>query len=64
MRLKLTITCFSLGTNYYFVIESIDAFYFVNNVVVYKVLLVQGKGGKLVYKTFIVNVVSMHLSAA
>ena len=38
-------------------------FYFVNNVIVYKVLLVKGKGGKLVYKIFIVNVVSIHLSA-
>ena len=38
-------------------------FYFVSNVVVYKGLLVQGKGGKLVYKILIVNVVSMHLSA-
>ena len=33
-------------------------FYFVDNVVVYKALLVQGKGGKLVYKIFIVNIIS------
>ena len=44
-------------------IESIDAFNFVNNVVVYKALLVKEKGGKVVYKIFVVNVVSMHLSA-
>ena len=35
----------------------------VNNVVVYKALLVEGKGGKLVYKVFIINTGSMHLSA-
>ena len=52
-----------MWTNYYFVTESIDAFYFVNNVVVCKALLVKGKGGKLVYKIFIVNVVFMHLPA-
>ena len=43
VRLKLSITCFSLWTNYYFIIESIDAFYFVNNAVVYKALLVKKK---------------------
>ena len=43
-------------------IESIDAFYFVNNNVVYKALLVSGKGFKLVYKISVANVVSMHLS--
>ena len=42
-------------------IESIDAFNFVNNVVVYKALLVKEKGDKLVYKIFILNIVSMHL---
>ena len=36
-------------------IESIDTFYFVNNAVVYKAYLVQGKGGKLVYKILIVD---------
>ena len=45
LRLKLTFTCFSLWTNYCFVSESRDAFYFVKNVV-YKALLVQGKGGR------------------
>ena len=44
-------------------LKLIDAFYFVNNVVIYKALLVKEKGGKVVYKIFIVNVVSMHLSA-
>ena len=63
LRLKLSITCFSLWTDYYFIIESIDVFYFVNNFVVYKALLVQEKGSKVVYKIFIVNIVSMHLSA-
>ena len=63
VRLKLTFSCCSLWTNYYFVIESIDAFYFVNNAVAYKALLVQRKGGKLVCRIFIVNVVSIHLSA-
>ena len=43
--------------------ESIDAFYSVSNVVVYKALLVKEKGGKVVQKVFIVNVVSMQLSA-
>ena len=40
-------------------------FFSVNNVVVYKALLVEGKGVKLVYKIFIANVdvVSMHFSA-
>ena len=61
--LKLSIACFSFLTNYYFIIESIDAFYFVNNVVAYKVLLAKEKGSKVVYKIFGVNVVSMHLSA-
>ena len=62
LRLKLTFNCFSLWTNYYFVIESIHIFYFINNIV-YEVLLVQVKGGKLVYKIFTVAVLSMHLSA-
>ena len=53
MRLKLSITCFSSLNNYYFIIESIDAFYFVNNIVVYKALLLKVKGGKVVYKIFI-----------
>ena len=44
-------------------IESIRAFFF-NNVAVYKALLVKGKGGKLVYNIFIVNVVSIHLPAS
>ena len=57
---ELTFTCFSLWTNYYHVIESIDKFYFVNNVVVYKAVLVQGKGGKLVYEMFIVNVTTYY----
>ena len=35
----------------------LDAFYFVSNVV-YKTLLVKEKGGKVVHKIFIVNVVS------
>ena len=61
MRLKLTFSCCSLWTSYYFVIESIDSFYFVNHLVVYKAVLLQGKDGKLVYKIFIVNVVLMHL---
>ena len=60
----------------FFIIESIDAFYFVNNVV-YKDLLIKERGSKVVYKIFIVVVsrgskvvykifivvVSMHLSA-
>ena len=40
VKVKLRFTCFSLKTNYYFVIESIHAFYFINNVVVYKTLLI------------------------
>ena len=60
MRLKLSITCFSLWTNCYFIIELIDTFYFVNNVVVYRAVLVKEKGGKVFYKIFIVNIVSMH----
>ena len=40
LRLKLTFSCFSLWISYYFVIESLHAFYFFNNVVVYKALLV------------------------
>ena len=36
----------------------LDAFCFINNVVVYKTLLVEEKGGKVVHKVFIVNVVS------
>ena len=40
-----------------------NALYFVNDVVVYKALLAKEKGGKLVYKMSIVNVVSVHLSA-
>ena len=54
---------FSLRTSYYFIIESIDPLYFVNNVVVYKALLIKKMCGKVVYKIFIVNVISMHLSA-
>ena len=38
MRLKLTFPCFSFLNQYYFVIESIDAFYFVNDAVVCKAL--------------------------
>ena len=49
-------TYFVIAPNHYFVIESIHAFYFINNIVLYKV-------SKLVYRIFIVNVVSMHLSA-
>ena len=60
VRLRLSITSFSLWTNYYFLI---DAFYFVNNAIVYKAFLVKEKNGKVVYEIFIVNVVSMHLSA-
>ena len=62
VRLKLSITCFSMWTNY-FITESIDAFSFVDNVVIYKALLVKEKSGKVVYKIFIINIVSMHLSA-
>ena len=40
VRLKLTFARYSLWTNFYFVTESIDAFYFVNHVAVYKALLV------------------------
>ena len=40
VKLELRFTCFSLKTNYYFVIESIHAFYFINNVVAYKTLLI------------------------
>ena len=61
VRLKLTFTCCSLRINYYFLIESIDTFYFVNNAVVYKAYLVQGKGGKLVYKILIVNLYIWYL---
>ena len=63
MRLKLSIVCFSLRTNYFCIIESIDAFSFVNGVIAYKAFLVKEKGNKVVYKIFIANVVSMHLSA-
>ena len=59
---KLTCSCFSLYINYYFVIESIHAFSFANNVVVYQALLVWGRYGKLGCGIFIVNVKSMHLS--
>ena len=59
MRLKLEFTSFTCF--YYFVIDSIDAFYFVN-VVVYKALMVKGKVGKLVYKIFIANLVPLHFS--
>ena len=60
VRLRLSITSFSLWTNYYFLI---DAFYFINNAIVYKAFLIKEKDGKVVYEIFIVNVVSMHLSA-
>ena len=60
---------FFLWTNYYFVIESIHAFYFVSNVVVYKALMIQGKGGSLVYKNcrcniyaFVSNLTTLTLS--
>ena len=53
LRLKLSITGFSFLTNYHFIIESVNAFYFVNNVVNYKALLVKEKDGKVVYKIFI-----------
>ena len=62
-EVKVKYTCFSLSTNYYFIIESIDTFYFVNNLSVYKALLVKEKSGKVVYKVLIVDVLSMHLSA-
>ena len=64
-EVKVKYYLFFLGvwTSYYFVIESIGAFYFVNNVVAYKALLVKEKGGMVVYKIFIVNVGSMHFSA-
>ena len=39
-----------------------NALYFVNDVVVYKALLAKEKGGKLVYKMSIVNVVSAFVS--
>ena len=39
VKVKLLFTCF-LWTNYYFVINSIHAVYFVNNVVVWKALMV------------------------
>ena len=54
VKVELTFTYFSWWTNYYFVIKSIQAFYFVNNVVVYKALLVQWNDVKLVYKIFII----------
>ena len=38
-----------------YIIGSIGAFYFVNNAVVYKGLLVKEKGDKVVYKILIVN---------
>ena len=44
IKVKLKFTCFSLLTNYYFVIESVHAFSFVNNNVC-KALLLQGKCG-------------------
>ena len=53
LRLKLSITGFSLLTNYHFITESVNAFHFVNNVVNYKALLVKEKDGKVVYKIFI-----------
>ena len=48
VKVHLTFIYFSLQTNYFFGIESIHAFYFVNNVVAYKALLILGKGGKFV----------------
>ena len=48
MKVYLTFIYFSLQTHYFFGIESIYAFYFVNNVVDYKALLILGKGGKFV----------------
>ena len=40
VKIKFKFTCSSLWSNYYFVIESIHALYFVNNVVVYKAHLI------------------------
>ena len=48
VKVYLTFIYFSLQTTYFFGIESIHAFYFVNNVVAYKDLLILGKGGKFV----------------
>ena len=62
LKLKLAFICFSLWTNYNFLIKSIHAFCFINNVDVHKALLVYGKGGNFVYKFFL-NVGSLHLSA-
>ena len=62
-EVKVKYYCFSLRTNYFCIIESIDAFSFVNGVIAYKAFLVKEKGNKVVYKIFIANVVSMHLSA-
>ena len=42
-----------MRTNCCFVIESIHAFYFVNNLFVYKALLVWAKDDRLLYKIFI-----------
>ena len=36
--------------NYYLLIEPLQSFSFVNNIVVYKALLIYGKGGKLITK--------------
>ena len=41
-------------------IESTHSFYFAKNTVVYKALLVQRKGGKIAYKIFTVDVVSIY----
>ena len=63
IEFKVNIYFFFFVNRLLFKIESIHAFYFVNDVAVYKALLVKVKGGKLFYKLFIVNVISMHLSA-
>ena len=62
-EVKLTFNGFLLYSNHYFVVDSIHGFYFFNNVVVCKALLLKGNGGRLVCKIFVTKIVSMHLSA-
>ena len=62
-EVKLTFNGFLLYSNHYFVVDSIHWFYFFNNVVVCKALLLKGNGGRLVCKIFVTKIVSMHLSA-
>ena len=50
VKVKLKFNFFSWSTNYNFVIESINGFYFVNNVLVYKVFWYKEKVISLITK--------------